>query len=93
VPPDLFKILLCGGVAVFAAGIIVRDLLTGVSGLSGMGRISCAADVNPAGYWLLILFKTGIVIYLTMILLHLLGVAADPNLAIKGMLSGARRES
>jgi hypothetical protein len=92
-PIDQFKVLLCGGLVFVIAAMIIRDLVTGVSGISGTTNIRCVADVNAAGYWLMILFKTGAAIYFTMVLLHLLGMAGDPNLTIKGMLSGLHRDS
>jgi len=85
--PDVFKALLCGGLVVVIASIIVRDIITGVSGVGGVTNVRFATDDNPIGYATLIAGKACALIFFAAALLHLFGLAADPSLAIKSALA------
>jgi hypothetical protein len=84
---DAFKALLCGGLVVVIACIIVRDIVTGVSGVGGVTNVRFATDDNPIGYAALIAGKACALIFFAAALLHLLGLAADPSLATKSAVT------
>ena len=78
-----FRFLICWLLALFIAGVAIRDLKVGSSGVSGgvIGlRFSKGSD--PVGYVALIALKLGIAAYLTLLALHFAGLtpAASPKL-------------
>jgi nicotinamide riboside transporter PnuC len=86
-PPDAFKVFLCGALVVAIACIIVRDIRTGVSGVGGVTNVRFASDDNPIGYAALLAFKACFLMFFAAALLHLFGLAADPSVAIKSALT------
>jgi hypothetical protein len=85
--PDAFKVLLCGGLVVAIACIIVKDILTGVSGVGGVTNVRFASDDNPIGYTALLAAKGCALMFFAAALLHLFGLAANPSLAIKSAVT------
>ena len=88
-----FKALLCGLLALGTAGVIVRDLVLGISGFSGVyplglgsGRgvglfadnaLRYARAENPISYGIMIALKIALMIFFAAETLHFTGLIAD----------------
>jgi hypothetical protein len=76
--PD-YRFWLCGLLSLFLAGVVVRDLAAGTSGVSGaLIPLRCTRDDNPLGYTGLVFMKLAIAGYMGLMALHFAGWGPDP---------------
>ena len=79
------RFLICWLLALFVAGVAVRDLMAGTSGVSGgVMRLRFSRAADPVGYVALIALKLGIAGYMTFLALRFAGwvpaVAGHPTI-------------
>ena len=93
-----FKALLCGALKIVTAVVIVRDLVVGVSGFSGVyplglgsGRgVGLSADnglryasaAHPISYGIMMILKIALMIFFGAETLHFIGLIADDPILI-----------
>jgi hypothetical protein len=93
-----FKALLCGALTLVTAVVIVRDLVVGVSGFSGVyplglgsgkdvglfadNGLRYASAAHPISYGTMIILKIALMIFFGAETLHLIGLIADDPILI-----------
>lgn len=73
--PLLAVTVICAA-AFFAAWFIVGEIVSGQASTKANSVIKRAE--NPGGFWLTILIKAAFVVFAVAVLLHALGLTADP---------------
>ena len=83
-----FRLFVSGGLTLFFAWVIVRDLMTGITFTAdGLRGIEYTSADNPIGYTVQIIFKIVCMILFGAQTLHLIGVIdASPYLILKQAL-------
>ena len=88
------RLSVSGGLTLFIAWVIVRDLMTGITFTAdGLRGVEYTSADNPIGYSIQIIFKIVCVIFFGAMTLHLIGVIdADPYLILKQALPPVVRQ-